>query len=493
MSQRGAPSASGSSRYPSSAPSKARGTSSSSARNGDSNNITNIGHIGKISNPNTTTNGSNNSRRPPAPASVCGTEMSCSSDGSRAARSVISFLTSLSSSSRNHDVDRLPAPSITSNPGPGSVCGSVRSVSTSSSRHHEVDRFSVPSMASLGDSGSVRGSVRSASHSPLRHRDVERLASPSVYSQRGGGSGGGPGSECGSSRSSLLSSSDSSSDSSDSILSLNALSLLPQSQAQTTQPQWNIRASVLSAGFDRRSRGTPSSVYALIKCTPEVANQSPRLTTTSNDLNDDNKSRYNSPSTTLVGKTSNEQALVPRSSSSSLSSTSKALTLRAPAPLPVSACLCDRAGVGSSNNNGGDRAGNLDPLQEEMKRNLADAHYEYEECIYLPRSAIVYNAKPKDPPENPHLQRVWYHAKDLREYMCSLERYMDEVEECLKIHVSERMRKKEVQVDEERKLRHELDIFRTRLLFTGQAGLPSSSGNSGGSISGGELVRRKQL
>ncbi|KAG0200309.1 hypothetical protein BGX31_004077, partial [Mortierella sp. GBA43] len=64
---------------------------------------------------------------------------------------------------------------------------------------------------------------------------------------------------------------------------------------------------------------------------------------------------------------------------------------------------------------------------------------------------------------------------------------MDEVEEFLKIHVSERMRKKEVQVDEERKLRHELDIFRTRLLFTGQADLPSSSGSSGGSVNGGEL------
>ncbi|KAI8345180.1 hypothetical protein B0O80DRAFT_534506 [Mortierella sp. GBAus27b] len=213
----------------------------------------------------------------------------------------------------NHDVDRLPAPSIVPNPGPSSVCGSVRSVSTSSSRHHEIDRFS-----SCG-------------------RD--------------------PRSECGSSSSSLMSSSNSSSmwssnsssDSSDSIPSLNALSLWPQSQAQTTQPQWNIRASVLSTGFNRQSRGTPSSLYALIRCTPEVANQSPRLTTTSNDINDGNKSRYSSLFTTLVGKASNEQALVTRSSSPS-SSSSKALTIRAPAPLPASACLCDRTSGGGNNN-----------------------------------------------------------------------------------------------------------------------------------------------
>lgn len=124
----------------------------------------------------------------------------------------------------------------------------------------------------------------------------------------------------------------------------------------------------------------------------------------------------------------------------------------------------------------------LDPLHEEMRRNLADAQYEYEECIYLPRSAIVYNAKPKDPPENSHLQRVWYHAKDLRDYMCSLERYMDELEECLKIHMSERLRKKELKDDEERKLKHELDVFRTRLLFTGEGG---GSGSGGSGTSGG--------
>ncbi|KAG0198328.1 hypothetical protein BGX31_004611, partial [Mortierella sp. GBA43] len=53
--------------------------------------------------------------------------------------------------------------------------------------------------------------------------------------------------------------------------------------------------------------------------------------------------------------------------------------------------------------------------------------------------------------------------------------------------MSERMRKKELQDDEERKLRHELDIFRSRLLFTGQAGLSSTSCNSSGSGSGGEL------
>ncbi|KAF9347484.1 hypothetical protein BGX34_003106 [Mortierella sp. NVP85] len=141
--------------------------------------------------------------------------------------------------------------------------------------------------------------------------------------------------------------------------------------------------------------------------------------------------------------------------------------------------MCDRslvaAGGGSSGSGGGrmdrDRElDQLDPLHEEMRRNLADAQYEYEECIYLPRSAIVYNAKPKDPPENSHLQRVWYHSKDLRDYMCSLERYMDELEECLKIHMSERLRKKELKDEEDRKLRHELDVFRTRLLFTGESG-----------------------
>ncbi|KAI8349186.1 hypothetical protein B0O80DRAFT_429270 [Mortierella sp. GBAus27b] len=110
-----------------------------------------------------------------------------------------------------------------------------------------------------------------------------------------------------------------------------------------------------------------------------LVGRSPRLTTTSSDINDGNKSRYSSLFTTLVKKASNEQALAPRSSSPS-SSSSEALNIRAPAPLPVSACLCDRTGGG-----------------------------------------------------------------------------------------------KGVQDDEERKLRHELGIFQTRLLFTGQAGLLSSN------------------
>ncbi|KAF9996517.1 hypothetical protein BGZ65_007899, partial [Modicella reniformis] len=163
------------------------------------------------------------------------------------------------------------------------------------------------------------------------------------------------------------------------------------------------------------------------------------------------------------------------------------VAIRSEPILPVSPCMCDRNVSGTVVERDRDRElERVDPLQEEMKNNLTDARYEYEECIYLPRSYIVYNAKPKDPPENAHLQRIWYRALDLRDYMVSLERYIDELEECLKIHMSERMRKKDLKEDEDRKLKHELDVFRTRLLFTGDGG----GGSTGGSDVGGVIRRR---
>ncbi|KAG0362190.1 hypothetical protein BC939DRAFT_472713 [Gamsiella multidivaricata] len=131
-----------------------------------------------------------------------------------------------------------------------------------------------------------------------------------------------------------------------------------------------------------------------------------------------------------------------------------------PDPPPVSSALSVYGGChcGSSTC----RCCERDVIYEGLRRDLADAEFEYEECICLPRGCT---RKPEDPPENCHLQRLWYYAKDLADYMMAVEQYLDDLQEGLKAHVCEKMRRRERAEAEERKLKHELEIVKARALY----------------------------
>ncbi|KAF8940834.1 hypothetical protein BGZ58_004523 [Dissophora ornata] len=111
-----------------------------------------------------------------------------------------------------------------------------------------------------------------------------------------------------------------------------------------------------------------------------------------------------------------------------------------------------------------------DALYDELSRNLADAEYEYKECICFPQSRTGPLKKPTDPPDNTRLQRFWYRAKDMEEYLRMMEDYIDEVEACLKEYVTTRMRQREAVEEEQRRLRHELEVIKARAMLLGQGG-----------------------
>ncbi|KAF9184644.1 hypothetical protein BGZ51_000068 [Haplosporangium sp. Z 767] len=81
-----------------------------------------------------------------------------------------------------------------------------------------------------------------------------------------------------------------------------------------------------------------------------------------------------------------------------------------------------------------------DPLWQEQCRNLFDAEQEFHVCISLSQNMSTTVIRQqlsmlKDPPLNPQLQRLWYHSKELREYIRGLETFMDKTRGSLEEHV----------------------------------------------------------
>ncbi|KAG0328971.1 hypothetical protein BGZ99_003835 [Dissophora globulifera] len=104
-----------------------------------------------------------------------------------------------------------------------------------------------------------------------------------------------------------------------------------------------------------------------------------------------------------------------------------------------------------------------DAIFDEMSRNLDNAVFEYSECICLSKGACGGEVKkPDNPPENARLQRLWFHALDMKDYMGVLEGYIDELEGSLKEYVCTRMKQRDLVELERTRLQCELEVVKTR-------------------------------
>ncbi|KAG0307451.1 hypothetical protein BGZ98_000241 [Dissophora globulifera] len=110
-----------------------------------------------------------------------------------------------------------------------------------------------------------------------------------------------------------------------------------------------------------------------------------------------------------------------------------------------------------------------DAIFDEMSRNLDDAVFEYSECICLSKGACAGEVKkPDNPPENARLQRLWFHALDMKDYMGMLEGYIDELEGSLKEYVCTRMKQRDLVELERTRLQCELEVVKTRTTLLGR-------------------------
>ncbi|KAF9313207.1 hypothetical protein BG003_005497 [Podila horticola] len=97
-----------------------------------------------------------------------------------------------------------------------------------------------------------------------------------------------------------------------------------------------------------------------------------------------------------------------------------------------------------------------------LSTDLTDARCEYETCIV---SAACRQTKPKAPPANHRLQRLWFRALDRVQYIQDLEHLIDEIER----HLDELARQQKCRVqeveDDERRHRQELEIMKSRHFY----------------------------
>ncbi|KAG0262653.1 hypothetical protein BG011_009960 [Mortierella polycephala] len=112
-----------------------------------------------------------------------------------------------------------------------------------------------------------------------------------------------------------------------------------------------------------------------------------------------------------------------------------------------------------------------DPLWQEQCRNLFDAEQEFHVCIALSQNMNIAMVRQqlsmlKDAPLNPQLQRLWYHSKELCEYIGELETFMDKTRVSLEEHARQWTKRRIEVEDSERQLRHELDVVKTRALYS---------------------------
>ncbi|KAG0013201.1 hypothetical protein BGZ82_002252 [Podila clonocystis] len=93
---------------------------------------------------------------------------------------------------------------------------------------------------------------------------------------------------------------------------------------------------------------------------------------------------------------------------------------------------------------------------------LTDARCEYETCIV---SASCRQTKPKAPPANHRLQRLWFRAVDRVQYIQDLEHLIDEIERQLdELARQQKCRVQEVE-DDERRHCQELEIMKSRHFY----------------------------
>ncbi|KAF9372216.1 hypothetical protein CPC16_002584 [Podila verticillata] len=96
---------------------------------------------------------------------------------------------------------------------------------------------------------------------------------------------------------------------------------------------------------------------------------------------------------------------------------------------------------------------------------LTDARFEYETCVV---SATCRQTKPKTPPANHRLQRLWFHATDRGQYIQELEQLIDDIEKYLEeLTRQQQCRVQEVE-DDERRHRQEIEIMKSRHLYGGR-------------------------
>ncbi|KAG0012297.1 hypothetical protein BGZ81_001678 [Podila clonocystis] len=93
---------------------------------------------------------------------------------------------------------------------------------------------------------------------------------------------------------------------------------------------------------------------------------------------------------------------------------------------------------------------------------LTDALCEYETCIV---SAACRQTKPKAPPANHRLQRLWFRAVDRVQYIQDLEHLIDEIERQLdELARQQKCRVQEIE-DDERRHCQELEIMKSRNFY----------------------------